>query len=117
MASLAENWVTKAASDKGEAGRPGRGDTALPHTTFTRTAKASRGSVVKTHLPTQEPGVDPCPSHSTREGKGFQHWAKAEGLQRNATPPGSCEPSEGTGGRGSPSRRTTVPGLFLLGYS
>lgn len=35
MASLAENWITEEAADKGEAGIAGRGDTAQPHT-FTK---------------------------------------------------------------------------------
>ena len=36
MASLAENWITEAAADKGKAGMAGRGDTAQPHTTVTK---------------------------------------------------------------------------------
>lgn len=36
MASLAENWITEAAADKGKAGMAGRGDTAQPHRTVTK---------------------------------------------------------------------------------
>ena len=119
MAGLTENWIPEAAADRG--GRAGgqRGHRTATHNVHKGTEGQGPpgGSVVRTHLPTQEPGVPSLPKSQRKGRGGLPAPGKGRGVQRNATPPGSGKPLKGTGGRGSPPWRTTVPGLFLLGYS
>ena len=114
MAGLTENWIPEAAADRG--GRAGgqRGHRTATHNVHKGTEGQGPpgGSVVRTHLPTQEPGVPSLPKSQRKGRGGLPALGKGRGVTEERHTPRERQAVEGDWRKGQSSMANHCPRPF-----